>query len=146
MKKVYKITRCHTDLHEDSYKDGEGEFVSNWSLVDICPKLKLSDFDSLNDLLLNVADEYLLDYKKPLKKLWYIFEDPDLKNEIRFDCDQLLDENNCVADKEDIKQWKKGKKKLNVAHTVLYVKAIYVKETKYNEMYKDAKALGLEDI
>ena len=146
MKKIYKITHCNTDVHEDDYKHGEGDFVNCWSLREICPGVELTDFNSLGDLLATVNDKYLYEDKTKIKGFWNIFEDPDLKEEIRFDCDQQVDVDNQVADDDDIKQWKKGKKKLFNAHTVLYVKAIYVEETKYDEMYQDAKALGLEDI
>ena len=146
MKKIYKITNCFTDVHEDSYKDGEGDFVNHWSLREVCAPVELEDFDSLSQLLAKVNEKYLYEDKDKLKNFWFIFEDPDLKNEIRFDCDQLVDVDNQVADKDDIEQWKKGKKKLFNAHTVLYAKAIYVEETKFDEMYQDAKALGLGDI
>ena len=146
MKKVYKITHCSTTVHEDSYKDGEGAFANCWSLREVCAPVELEDFDSLSQLLSKVNEKYLYVDKDRLKDFWYIFEDPDLKNKIRFDCDLLVDVDNQVADKDDIAQWKKGKKKLFNAHTVLYAKAIYVEETKYDEIYQDAKALGLGDI
>lgn len=146
MKKIYKITHCNTDVHEDDYQHGEGDFVNCWSLREICPVVELTEFDSISDLLAVVNEKYLYEDKTKLKGFWYIFEDPDLKDEIRFDCDQQVDVDNQVADDDDIKQWKKGKKKLFAAHTVLYVKAVYIEETKYDEMYQDAKALGLDDI
>lgn len=146
MKKIYKISHCHTDVHADDYKHGEGEFVNQWSLREVCAPVELEDFDSLSQLLSKVNERYLYEDKDKLKDFWFIFEDPDLKNEIRFDCDQLVDVDNQVADADDIEQWKKGEKKLFNAHTVLYAKAIYVEETKFDEMYQDAKALGLGDI
>lgn len=147
MKKIYKIIHSFTDVHEDDYKHGEGDFVNCWNLREVCPTLELTDFDSLGELLAKVNEDYLYEDKTKIKGFWNIFEDLDNnKNEIRFDCDQLVDVDNQVADADDIKQWKKGKKKLFNAHTVLYAKAIYVEETKFDEMYQDAKALGLGDI
>ena len=147
MKKIYKITHSFTDVHEDDYKNGEGDFTNCWNLREVCPTLELTDFDSLGELLAKVNEDYLYEDKTKIKGFWNIFEDLDNnKNEIRFDCDQLVDVDNQVADKDDIELWKKGKKKLFNAHTALYVKSFYVEETKYDEMYQDAKALGLGDI
>lgn len=148
MKKVYKITHCSTLVHEDSYKDGEGKLVNNWDIKKICPTLCFCQFNSLKELFMQVNNNYLNDDKDKLKDFWYIFEDPDLeeKKEIRFDCDQQLDVLNCVASDDKIEKWKDEKETLYAAHTVMYVKAIYIEETDYQEMYQDAKALNLDDI
>lgn len=147
MKKIYKLTYGFTDVHEDNYQEGEGDFANCWNTREVCPALELKDYDSIGDLLAEVNEKYLYEDKTKIKGFWNIFEDPyRQKEEIRFDCDQQLDVDNRVADDDDIKQWKKGKKKLFAAHTVLYVKSFYVEETKFDEMYQDAKALGLDDI
>ena len=56
MKKIYKISHCHTDVHVDDYQHGEGEFVNQWSLREVCAPVELEDFDSLNQLLSKVNE------------------------------------------------------------------------------------------
>ena len=121
MKKVYKITHCSTTVHEDSYKDGEGAFVNCWNIREVRPTLELKDYNSIGELLAEVNEKYLYEDKTKIKGFWGIFDDPDRTEEIRFDCDQQVDVDNQVADEEDIKLWKKNKKKLYAAHTVLSV-------------------------
>ena len=74
MQKVYKITHCNTDVHEDDYKNGEGDFVNCWNVREVCPTLELTDFDSLSSLLAAVNEKYLNEDKTKLKGFWNIFE------------------------------------------------------------------------
>ena len=149
MKKIYKITSCDTDVHEDSWKHGEGDFCNSWTISDVCRGLKDEEFDSLCELLTAVAEKYLvLPFKADpgdLKKHWFRFDlDDDLHGEIRFDNDCLVDADNDSVDDNDIKLWKKGKKKLYCAHTCLFVKAEYVKEATDEELIAESDELGLE--
>ena len=148
MKKIYKITGCTTDVHEDSYKDGEGAFCNNWSIRETNAPLELKEYPSLKELLTEVGEKYLiLPYKQKaeeIEKYWFHFEDPDLKDELRFDNDCMVDVNNERIDDDDLAKWKKGKMKLYNAHTVLYVKAFLVEDVKLEDMEKDANDLKIE--
>ena len=148
MKKIYRITCCDTDVHEDSWKDGEGKFCNRWTIEDTCRGLLSKEFSTLRQLLTAVAEEYLVLPCKAdpgdLKKHWFRFGDDDMHGEIRFDNDCLVDVNNESVDDMDIKLWKKGKKQLYCAHTCLFVKAEFVKEATDEELIADSDALGLE--
>ena len=147
-KKIYKITSCDTDVHEDSWKHGEGKYCNRWTIDDVCRELVNMEFDSLRLLLTAVAEKYLvLPYHSDpgdLKKHWFRFGDDDLHGEIRFDNDCLVDVNNESVDDNDIRLWKKGEKKLYCAHTCLYVKAEYVKEATDEELIAESGELGLD--
>ena len=147
MKKVYRIASLSTDVHEDDYKDGELEYVNGWTGHEVLGTAMYKEFDSIVDIfkLLNV--KYLYIYKDADNiKNWAIFEDPDLKDEIRFDCDTMVDVDNNVADESDLEAWKNGKKKLFNAHSILYVKSEYIEYASANELTEEAKKLGLETI
>ena len=150
MKKIYKITGCTTDVHEDSYKDGELGFCNQWSMTDNYMGLFCKEYDSLKDLLIEVGDKYLiLPYKQDEKKIeeyWFHYEDPDLKDEIRFDNDCMVDGDSLATNDHDIELWKEGKKKLYNAHTVLYVKAFMVEDVPLADMEKDVEELKLQLI
>ena len=147
MKKVYRIASLSTDVHVNDYKDGELEFVNSWSGNDILGTAMFNDFKSIPDILKLLNDKYLYIYKDADNiKNWGIFEDPDLKDEIRFDCDTMVDVDNNVADESDLEAWKNGRKKLFNAHSILYVKAEYVEYASNNELTEEAKKLGLETI
>lgn len=147
MKKVYRIASLSTDVHEDDYKDGELGFVNYWTGKDILGTAMFNDFESIADILKMLNDKYLYIWKDADNiKNWAIFEDPDLKDEIRFDCDTMVDVDNNVADESDLEAWKNGRKKLFNAHSVLYVKAEYVKYASTSELTEEAKKLGLEMI
>ena len=147
MKKVYRIASLSTDVHEDDYKEGELEHVNGWSGHDVLGQTMFKEFDSIPDILKMLNDKYLYIYKDADNiKNWGIFEDPDLKDEIRFDCDTMVDVDNNVADESDLEEWKKGEKKLYNAHSVLYVKAEYVEYASADELTEEAKKLGLEMI
>ena len=147
MKKVYRIASLSTDVHEDDYKEGELNFVNSWSGQDVLGTSMFKEFGSITDILKLLNDKYLYIYKDADNiKNWAIFEDPDLTEEIRFDCDTMVDVNNSVADESDLEAWKNGKKKLYNAHTVLYVKAEYIECASNNELTEEAKKLGLETI
>lgn len=145
MKKIYRIASLSTDVHEDSYKGGELDFVNSWSGKDVLQSTMFNGFESIADILKMLNEHYLYIWKDADNiKNWAIFEDSDLKDEIRFDCDTMVDADNNVADEADLKAWKKGKKKLFNAHSVLYVKAEYVEYASNNELTEEAKKLGLE--
>lgn len=147
MKKVYKIASLFTDVHEDDYKEGELGYVNGWSGHDILGTAMFKEFDSIADILKMLNEKYLYIYKDADNiKNWGIFEDPDLKDEIRFDCDSLVDVDNNIADESDIESWKKGETKLFNAHSILYVKAEYVEYASADELTEEAKKLGLETI
>lgn len=146
MKKVYKIINCSTTVNEDSYENGEGKYVNCWSLSEnFDSRILLKDYDSIEEILKTLNEKYLYHSGNDVKN-WYIFEDPDLKTEIRFDTDQQVDEDNHEASEYKLELWKQDKMKLYAAHTVLYVKAIIYEEVNYDEMYKEAKNIGLGDI
>lgn len=147
MKKVYRIASLSTDVHEDDYKEGELEHVNSWSGQDILGSSMFKEFESIASILKLLNDKYLYIYKDADNiKNWAIFEDPDLKDEIRFDCDTMVDVNNSVADDSDLEEWKKGEKKLYNAHSILYVKAEYIECASTSELTDEAKKLGLETI
>lgn len=150
MKKIYKITGCTTDVHEDSYKEGEGRFCNNWCIRETNAPLELKEYDSLKDLLVEVGEKYLvLPYKQKaedVKDYWFRFEYPDLKDEIRFENDCLVDVNNERIDDNDVEKWKEGKLKLYNAHTILYVKAFLIEDIKLDVMEKDVNDLGIQEI
>ena len=147
MKKVYRIASLSTDVYVDDYKDGELEHVNSWSGPDVLHAVMYRGFESIADILKLLNDKYLYIYKDADNiKNWAIFEDPDLKDEIRFDCDTKVDVDNNVADEADLEAWKNGRKKLYNAHSVLYVKAEYVEFASNNELTEEAKKLGLEMI
>ena len=151
MRKVYKIVSCSTDVHEDSYKDGEQlECVNQWSIKEICRSLLDMEFATLDDLLEQVGYNYLeLPYEQKsenIKEYWFRFEDDSLKYVLRFDNDCLVDVNSHRIDKYDLASWKQGRKKLYNAHTSLYVKAEYVGSVALSEMEKDVEMLGIDVI
>ena len=147
MKKIYRIASLSTDVHVDDYKQGELEYVNGWSGHEVLGTNMYKEFDSIGDILKMLNDKYLYIYKDADNiKNWGIFEDPDLKDEIRFDCDTMVDVDNNVADESDLKAWKKGEKKLFNAHSILYIKAEYVEYASVNELTEEAKKLGLETI
>ena len=147
MKKVYRIECLSTDVHEDDYEHGELEFVNSWSGPDVLHAAMYREFESIGDILKMLNSKYLYIYKDADNiKNWAIFEDPDLKDEIRFDCDTKVDVDNNVADESDLEAWKKGRKKLFNAHSVLYVKCEYIEYASANELNEEAKKLGLETI
>lgn len=147
MKKVYKIASLSTSVYEDDYKEGELGCVNGWSGHDVLGQTMFKEFESIHDILKMLNDKYLYIYKDADNiKNWAIFEDPDLKDEIRFDCDTMVDVDNNVADESDLEAWKKGEKKLYNAHSVLYVKAEYVEYAPADELTEEAKKLGLETI
>ncbi len=147
MKKVYRIASLSTDVHEDDYKQGELEHVNSWTGKDVLGTAMFNDFESIAAILKLLNDKYLYIWKDADNiKNWAIFEDPDLKDEIRFDCDTMVDVNNSVADESDLEEWKNGEKKLYNAHSVLYVKCEYIEHASANELTEEAKKLGLEMI
>ncbi len=147
MKKVYRIASLSTDVHEDDYKEGELEHVNSWSGQDVLGSSMFKEFESIASILKLLNDKYLYIYKDVDNiKNWAIFDDPDLTEEIRFDCDTMVDVNNSVADDSDLEEWKKGEKKLYNAHSVLYVKAEYIECASAGELTDEAKKLGLETI
>lgn len=147
MKKVYKIASLSTDVHEDDYKDGELGFVNSWTGKEVLGSSMFKEFESIADILKLLNDKYLYIWKDADNiKNWAIFEEPDLKDEIRFDCDTTVDVDNNVADESDLEAWKNGKKKLYNAHSVLYVKAEYVEYASASELTEEAKKLGLETV
>lgn len=147
MKKIYRIASLSTDVHEDDYKEGELEFVNSWSGPDVLQSAMYREFKSIADILKLLNEKYLYIWKNADDiKNWAIFDDPDMKDEIRFDCDTMVDVDNNVADEADLKAWKKGKKKLFNAHSVLYVKCEYTKYASTDELTEEAKKLGLETV
>lgn len=147
MKKVYRIASLSTDVHVDDYEQGELEYVNGWSGHEVLGATMYKEFDSIGDILKLLNDKYLYIYKDADNiKNWGIFEDPDLKEEIRFDCDTMVDVDNNVADESDLEAWKKGEKKLFNAHSILYIKAEYVEYAPADELTEEAKKLGLETI
>ena len=92
MKKVYRIESLSTDVHEDDYEHGELEFVNSWSGPDVLHTAMYREFESIGDILKMLNSKYLYIYKDADNiKNWAIFDDPDLKDEIRFDCDTMVD-------------------------------------------------------
>lgn len=147
MKKVYKIASLTTTVHEDDYEHGELGFVNSWSGKDVLGVHMFDEFETIADILKMLNDKYLYIYKDADNiKNWAIFEDPDLKDEIRFDCDTMVDVDNNVADESDLEAWKKGEKKLYNAHSVLYIKAESVEYASASELTEEAKKLGLETV
>lgn len=151
MRKVYKIVSCSTDVHEDSYKDGEQlECVNQWSIKEICRSLLEVEFDTLGELLEQVGYNYLtLPYEQKsenIKEYWFHFEDDGLKDVLRFDNDCLVNVNSHRIGKSDLDMWKQGQKKLYNAHTTLYVKAEYVDKVELSEMEKDVEMLKIDVI
>lgn len=147
MKKVYRIASLSSTVHEDDYEQGELEHVNSWTGKDVLGTAMFNDFESIDTILKMLNDKYLYIYKDADNiKNWAIFEDPDLKDEIRFDCDTMVDIDNNVADEADLEAWKKGRKKLFNAHSVLYVKCEYIEHASNNELTEEAKKLGLETI
>lgn len=145
--KIYRIKSLSTDVYEDDWEDGEGEHVNSWSGSDVLGRKMYKEFSSLGDILKMLNDEYLYIWKDADNiKNWAIFDDPDLKDEIRFDCDTTVDVDNSPADESDIESWKKGKKKLFNAHSVLYVTAEYTTYASAAELTEDAKKIGLDTI
>lgn len=146
-KKIYRIKSLSTDVYEDDWEDGEGEHVNYWSGSDVLGRKMYKEFSSLGDILRMLNDEYLYIWKDADNiKNWAIFDDPDLKDEIRFDCDTMVDVDNNVADESDLKAWKNGRKKLFNAHSVLYVTAEYTTYASAAELTEDAKKIGLDTI
>ena len=147
MKKIYRIASLSTDVHEDDYKEGELDFVNSWSGPDVLRSAMYREFKSIADILKLLNEKYLYSWKNADDiKNWAIFDDPDMKDEIRFDCDTMVDVDNNVADEADLNAWKKGKKKLFNAHSVLYVKCEYTKNASTDELTEEAKKLGLETV
>lgn len=147
MKKVYRIASLSTVVYEYDYKEGELEHVNSWTGKDVLGTAMFNDFESIGAILKLLNDKYLYIWKDADNiKNWAIFEDPDLTEEIRFDCDTMVDVDNNVADESDLEEWKKGEKKLYNAHSVLYVKAEYVEFASASELTEEAKKLGLEMI
>ena len=92
MKKIYRIAGLFTDVYEDDYEQGELGHVNNWTGPDILHSLMYHEFESIADILKMLNDKYLYIWKDADNiKNWVIFEDPDLKDEIRFDCDTMVD-------------------------------------------------------
>lgn len=147
LKKIYRIKSLFTDVYEDDWEDGEGEHVNYWSGSDVLGRKMYKEFSSLGDILRMLNDEYLYIWKDADNiKNWAIFDDPDLKDEIRFDCETMVDVDNRVADESDIESWRKGKKRLFNAHSVLYVTAEYTTYASAAELTEDAKKIGLDTI
>lgn len=145
--KIYRIKSLSTDVYEDDWEDGEGEYVNYWSGSDVLGRKMYKEFSSLGDILRMLNDEYLYIWKDADNiKNWAIFDDPDLKDEIRFDCETMVDKDNRPADESDIESWRKGKKKLFNAHSVLYVTAEYTTYASAAELTEDAKKIGLDTI
>lgn len=147
MKKVYRIASLSTVVYEDDYKHGEGDFVNGWTGSDILRSHMYSEFESIADILKLLNSKYLYIWKDADNiKNWAIFDDSDLKDEIRFDCDTMVDVDGDVADEAELEAWKKGEKKLYNAHSVLYVKCEYTKYASADELTEEAEKLGLEII
>lgn len=147
MKKVYRIASLSTSVYEDSYEQGELGCVNGWSGHDVLGKTMFKEFDSIADILKMLNEEYFYIYKGADNiKNWGIFEDPDLKDRIRFDSDRLVNIDNYAASESEIEAWKKGEKKLFNAHSILYIVAEYVEYAPADELTEEAKKLGLETI
>lgn len=147
MKKVYRIASLSTDVYEDDYERGELGRVNSWSGPDVLHAFMYKEFESIADILKMLNDKYLCIWKNADDiKNWVIFEDPDLKDKIRFDCDTMIDVNNGVADESELEAWMKGKEKLFNAHSVLYVKGEYTESASADELTEEAKKLGLEIV
>lgn len=145
--KIYRIQSLNTEVVEDDWNHGEGDYVNSWSGGEVLGKKMYQSFNSLADIFRMLNEDYLYMWKGVDNiKNWFIFEDPDHENEIRFDCDTLVDKDNSPADEYDIKSWKKGEQKLFNAHSVLYVTAEYTKPASTAELTEDAKKLGLDTI
>lgn len=147
MKKVYKIKNLFSSVTEDSYKDGEVCDSGFWSGPDILGKKIYSDFDSILNILRMLNEDYL-NMRKDVDNIenWAIFEDDSLSNEIRLDCDILVDTENFPAGDNEIEKWKRGQMKLYNVHSVLHVAAEYVTYSPKDELTSEAQSLGLETI
>lgn len=145
--KIYRIHSLNTEVVEDDWNHGEGDYVNSWSGGEVLGKKMYQSFNSLADIF-SMINEYYLDIWNGADNIknWFISEDLDHENKIRFDCDTLVDKDNIPADESDIKSWKKGEKKLFNAHSILYVTSEHVKPASTAEIIEDAMKLGLETI
>lgn len=147
MKKIYRIKHLSTDVYEDDWEDGEGEHVNSWSGREVLGQTMSADYDSIGDILRMLNDKYLYLWKDADNiKNWAIFVDDSLEDEIRLDCDTLVDVENSPADDTDIENWKQGKTKLYNAHSVLYVTAEYATYASTDELTEEAEKLGLGTV
>ena len=86
-------------IHEDSYEEGEGNYVNEFS-----ENINMS-FDSGKDLLEYIKSNIIYDSSAE----FFVFEDG------RVSCSLMVDNNNSSASKSEIERWKKGEEKLYVA-------------------------------
>lgn len=147
MKKVYRIKSLWSSVTEDSYEEGELGEVGSWSGREILGQKFYTAYDSIGDILRTLNSEYLYMWKDADNvKNWALFDDDSLTDEVRLDCDILVDAENSPASDKDVEKWRSGEMKLYNAHSVLYVTAEYVTYSPKDELTNEAQSLGLETI
>jgi len=98
----YLITiRSETTVHEDSYEEGEGDWVNSW--MDQTRNFKTEDLKDIRKFLTEYFE------KEHYTELTSEHID-DLLCDLQYSI--LIDAENCKASRSEIEQWKLGKKKL----------------------------------
>lgn len=94
---------------EDSYEEGEGEYVNEWDF-DV-----RGEYDSAEDLIKAIVKAtYLFDFKVDE----FVFMAGAIQTS------DLVDEESIKADKHDIELWKKGEKTLYSANMYLSLECV----------------------
>jgi hypothetical protein len=107
-----KLTMYSVDVYEDDYEQGELDHVNYWS------QSLNKTFDSPDEAFKWIADNVLFDYHKEVQPKDFVVLDG------RVIYSRLNDANNSKADKLQIAEWKKGKKKLYSASYDFYFEAV----------------------
>ena len=101
----FNITSYHT-VYEDSYENGEGQFVNCWD-------------QSLTVKAYTLDEAMKAYYENDLNWNWEpnsVFVDEDALMDAR-----LVDEDNCIATEKQTERWKRGELKLFNQHVTIKV-------------------------
>lgn len=131
MEYVIRIDYADVEVYEDSYEDGEGEYVNSWSI----DGLKGKTFSNVDELTAAINEASYDVFSA--NKSDYVYIDG------RIDSDAEVDVDNYVPSEEQYAEWKAGEIMLYVARLSVGVSMIPVGYD--HEMTpEEAAAFGLE--
>ena len=114
----YIVVDCYcADCCEDVYDKGEvGETTSSWTNKELPVKGR---FKTVEDALKAVCEANYFDFDI---KGWLNWGENFGEDYGRFDCDFMVDNENCEANEYDKEKWKAGEKKLYACRVHVWLK------------------------
>lgn len=123
-----KVKKAYVEVYEDTYADGEGKYVNEWSLDELAGKEFRTGQDLVNAIA-RVDGVYTTDIGD------YVYIDG------RIDSDAEVNADNYTPTDAEYDAWKRGELMLYCAH--LYVHVLVVPDEYSHEMTEEeAEAFG----